>query len=639
MILYLPCKECGSGLPIIKGSKTLCPYCGSKTLYMESIYSFKHFLAEILKLVSIRNKTRLKNKELERRKYLTKSFFNKLNFDFNEYRHLIITKLDNIDIDPSRLFNLIRSAGNFEIILENFLLPYLKEDKTIKKYKEWKDLSFIINKSLLGLYYSYVAKNSIYIEKCVRYYQLAEKNYKNIVDYCNISKLENNGSKLYKKKEFFLILTEFVTVLRDVLKRNPKYFSNKLENLLKRLNKIDEKNIQIYNLYSQIEHVYQLERDTCHLLEKVKVDNPLLTSGPLEENIIFDTEENLEKLNSIRAWIKIVSEKYQKYQRNLLKLHSGKLIQYLESYRTEFINYKDKNVAMFNDLLETMITKALDIYNLEALEVLNTLSDFIQIDIFKENIIEKFETEYKDLTKLDNLLKNFINDLFKKPLLRNLESEYYEKLISLISGKHTEFDKHILKYINHIFQEFEEVRNKKVLSLEEQRNQFSLELKPNLQKLIDSSFNLNEKVLPYPLFIDIKIQNKKLKVNNSECISLVIENPNLTDIKDIKIYFFMPNSFQSKLKFSSIKKLKVNELRIIKTKVIPKKRGTFLFMVMAEYQHVNKTFWMPSIKLELEVEKVKENLKHNYYPIIKANIYNNGFEPTRFLKYNRSQII
>ena len=65
----------------------------------------------------------------------------------------------------------------------------------------------------------------------------------------------------------------------------------------------------------------------------------------------------------------------------------------------------------------------------------------------------------------------------------------------------------------------------------------------------------------------------------------------------------MPDSFQSKLKFLTIKKLKVNKRRIIKTKIIPKKKGTFHYMVMAEYQHANNTFWMPSIKLELEVEK------------------------------------
>jgi len=631
---FLPCKNCGSSLPLIKGSKAHCPYCGAKTFYMESIYSFKRYLALILNLTSIKTQTSLKNKELERRKALIETFFKKLNSSFNEYRHLVITKIDDININPKKLFFLIRSAGNLELIIENFILPYLIDEKTINKYKEYKDLSFIINKSLLGLYYSFLAKNSKIIEKCFSYYKLVEKNFQNIVDYCNITKFENNKSKLHKKKELFVILTEFTKILRNILNKNPKYFSDKLGNLLNRLRKIEEKSIHNYNLYLQIENIYQLERDTSVLLEKVKRDNPFSIKSPLEENIIYyTTEENLEKLNKGSDWIKTVSQKYQNYQRNLLKLHSGILIQYLESYRAEFINHKNKNVEKFNDLLEAMIIKAFNAYNTEAVEVLNNLSDFIHNDIFNDTIIERFEIEHKDLIQLDNILKKFINDLVKKPLLPNLESGYHNKLVSLISGKHTEFDKYILKYINRLFQKFDEIRNKKILSLEEQKNQFSVELKPNLKKLIDLSFNLNEKVLPYPLFIDITSQNNKLRTNEPEIINLTIENPNLTDIRDIKIHFFMPESFYSKLKFTSIKKLRAKERRNIKIKIIPINNGAYLFMVIAEYQHTNKTFWMPSIKLELEVEEIINN---KYHPIIKAGKYHNRLEITRVLTYRRN---
>lgn len=66
----------------------------------------------------------------------------------------------------------------------------------------------------------------------------------------------------------------------------------------------------------------------------------------------------------------------------------------------------------------------------------------------------------------------------------------------------------------------------------------------------------------------------------------------------------MPNSFQSKLKFLSLNKLKANERRKLKIKIVPKEKGIFPFMVMIEYQHSNKTFWMPSIKLKLEVEEI-----------------------------------
>ncbi|MFW9999167.1 MAG: hypothetical protein ACFE9Q_12915 [Candidatus Hodarchaeota archaeon] len=637
MISYKPCKKCGCGLPIIKGSAVQCPYCGSKTLYMESMYSLKYYLSEILDITLSKTEKKVKNSELERRKSLIESFFYNLNSNFNEYRHLIITKLDDIEINPVKLFNSIRAAGNFEIIVEEFLIPHIKDIQIKRKYEEFRDRSYIINKSLLGLYYSYLAKNSLYLENCANYYQLAETNYQNIVDYINIINLENSKCKIYDKKNIYIILSEFAAILREILNRNPKYYSDKLEDLLEKLINIKADDFQKINLYTQIEKIYQLERNTSVVLEKVKIDCPLLSSDILEENIIFNKEENLEKLDSFSNWIKMVSEKYQNYQRNLLKLHSGKLVKYLELYREEFINYKNKSVEKFNSLLEAMIIKAFDTYNSEAIEVLTTLSDFIKGDVFNENIIERFEIEHKDLIELDDLLKNFITDIFKKPLLHNFKSEYCKKLISLISVKHTEFDEYILKYINRIFQNFEEIRSRKVLSLEEQKHQFSLELKPNLQKLINLSFNLNEKALPYPLFIDIKVQDRKLKLNNSETITILIENPNLTDIKDIKIYFFMPNSFHSKLQSTSIKKLRANESKKIKTKVIPKKVGAFLYMVMAEYQHSNKTFWMPSIKLELEVERIEEIVNYSFYQV-NPGIYRNALEAIRIQRYIGSYI-
>ncbi len=632
---YLPCKKCGSGQPTVKGSVAQCPYCGAKTLYMEAIYSFKYYLGEILNTTLYKTEKLAKESELERRKSLIDNFFYSLKADFDEYRHLIITKLDKINIDPLKLFHTIRTAGNFEIIIEEFILPYIKDEEERKKYEEFKDHSYIINKSLIALYYSYLAKNSLSVENCEKYYKLAENNYKNILDFCNISKLENIKSNIYKKRDIYVILTEFTNILRGILNNNPKFYSDKLEDLLDRLIKINAEDFRKYNLYNQIENIYQLERETSVVLEKVKIDCPLLSTDNLEENLIFNNEENIEKLNSVRNWIETVSERYQRYQRSLLKLHSGKLVKYLESYRTEFINYKNKNVQKFNTLLEVMILKALEGYNSEAVELLNSISDILQEDKLNGKIIEKFEIEYNDLIQLDNLLKNFIKDLFEKPLLRDLEAEYYKKLISLISTKHSEFDNYILKYINYMFQRFEEARSKKILTLEEQKNQFSLNVKPNLERLIKLSFNLDKKVVPYPLFIDLKVQNKKLKLNHPEIITVSIENPNLSEIKDIKIYFFMSDSFESKLEYTSIKRLKSNEISKIKTKIIPKKVGNFLFMVMVEYQHINKTFWMPSIKLELEVERDEELAKYNQYQLSKPGFLQSDIELNRINRFMR----
>jgi len=632
---FLPCKKCGSGLPAIKGSIAHCPYCGAKTLYMESIYSFKYYLAEILNLTLTKTEKLVKPSELERRKSLIDNFFYNLKSDFDEYRHLIITKLDKINIDPSKLFHSIRSAGNFEIIIEQFIIHHIKDKESRKKYEEFKNHSFIINKSLLGLYYSYLAKNSLSIENCEKYYQLAENNYKNIVDFCNVVHLEDVCSTIYDKKDVYVILTEFTAILKGILNQNPKFYSDKLEDLLDKLIKVKTDDFRKYNLYNQIENIFQLERETSVVLEKVKIDCPLLSTDNLEENLIFNNKKNMENLNTVRNWIESVSERYQRYQRSLLKLHSGKLVKYLESYRNEFINYKNKNVQKFNNLLETMIIKAFDAYDSETVEILNSISDILQDTKFNGKLIEKFEIEYKDLIQLDELLKKFVRDIFEKPLLRDLEAEYYKKLISLMSNKHLEFDKYILKYINHLLQQFEESRSKHVLSLEDQKIQLKLKLKPNIRKLLSLSFNLDEKVIPYPLFIDIKVQNRKLKLNHPEMITVTLENPNQSGIKDIKIYFFTSDSFESKLEYTNIKKLKANEMTKIKTKIVPKKIGNFLYMVMVEYQHVNKTFWMPSIKLELEVDRDEELAKYNYYQMSKTGFFQNDIEINRIFKFMR----
>ena len=602
----------------MKGAIVQCPYCDAKNFYMESFYTLKYYMSDILNISSLYKSKKVTPNEILRRKILVENYFYEIKSNFEEYRHLIITKLDSINVDPVKLFYLIRASGNFEIIIDRFLLTYLEEDISKKKYLEFRDKAYVINKSLLGLYYSYLAKNSTVYSKCFRFYQLAENNYQNVVNYCRITNLENFNTLLCKRAKFYSILVKFTIIIRNILDKNPKLYLKKLESLLQDLEEIYGNDIHIYNLHKQIEDIIQLVRDTCIVLENIRIDDPFLSKAPIDEEQIFTINDSLNELNRVRNWINNLSEKYQKYQNGLLKLHSGRIIKYLGSYRKEFIAYKRKNAEKLDQVLGSMVKKALESYNNETVEAIESLNHLMQQNIYNGNLIEKFKIGHDDLIEMDDVLKNFVNNLFEKPLLRNLESEYYKELLSIISGKHTEFDKHILKYINQMLKDFEDMRMKKILSLEEQKTQFISDIKPNLQKLIDLSFTLNGEILPYPLFIDIKIPNQKLKVNHPEVLTLIIENPNISDIKNIKIYFFIPDSFQNKLKFTSIKKLKANEIRKIKSRINPKEKGSFPSMVMIEYQHINKTFWMPSIKFKLEVEEPKKLIS---YPTPYKDLY------------------
>ncbi|MFX0043189.1 MAG: hypothetical protein ACFE8L_09775, partial [Candidatus Hodarchaeota archaeon] len=226
---FLPCKRCGNSLAAVKGSIVQCHYCKTSNLYMESIYVHKNYITEILNITTIKNKKKITINEIERRKTLIESYFRELNLNFNEYRHLIITKLNDIEVNPTKLFKLIRAAGNLEIVIENYLLPHIKEEYTRRKFQKIRDLTYIINKSLLGLYYSYLAKRSIRLKDCHKYYQLTERSYQNIVDYCKITQFENYS--LTKEEKLYSVIVNFVSILSNILTENPRYFSDKLKNL------------------------------------------------------------------------------------------------------------------------------------------------------------------------------------------------------------------------------------------------------------------------------------------------------------------------------------------------------------------------------------------------------------------------
>ncbi|MFX1374519.1 MAG: hypothetical protein ACFFA0_01790 [Promethearchaeota archaeon] len=633
MISHLPCKKCGSSLSLVKGSIVQCPYCRAENLYMESFYTLKYYLSDILEISSLAKEKKINNKEIVRRKIAIETYFTNLTSNFKEYRHLIITKLDSVKIEPIKLFYLIRASGNLELIIDRFLLRYLEGDSSKRQFMELRDKSYIINKSLLGLYYSYLAKTTNRFRKSYIFYQYAEKNYQNVVDYCNIVNLDDCNPDFDKIGQFYSVLVKFTNIIRNILDKNPKLFSKELEDLLHDLESIYNSNIQIYNLYEQIEDIVQLERNTCILLKDIRLNDPFSSTESLNEEQLISNDESLDDLNRVRCWIKDISGKYQKYQNSLLKLHSGRIVKYLSSYREEFINYKNKNAERLDEILGIMINKALESYNCETVEAIETLSSLIQKNIYNENLIDIFKMGHDDLIEMDEVLKNFVNNLFEMPLLRNLESEYYKKLKTIITGSHTEYDKYILKYIDRMVRDFEDLRNKKVLTLEEQRSQFISEIKPNLQKLLDLSFTLNEEILPYPLFIDIITPNHKLKLNNPEVLTLIIENPNIIDIKNVKIYFFIPKPFQNKFKSTNIKKLKANERRKIKIRINPKEKGIFPSMVMIEYQHINKTFWMPSIKFKLEVGDAKII---SYPPMFNRGFYQ--LDATRSTKLLRDTI-
>ena len=605
MLNYLPCINCGANLSIVEGSLVQCFHCGTKSTYSDSIKLLNDYLMEILNMST---KTKVEEtidpQEIVRRKSAISSFFHEISEAYYDYKYLILTKIDDIELDSKKLLELIRKIGTFKIIINSFLMPLVKEGLSKNELKDIRDSAHIFHKSLLGLYFSSLAKEKFKIEDCSEFYQFAERNYKNNVEYCDILKIENPNFNITKTKTLYSTLEEFAKLLRNILNENPTYSTEIFESLLADLDSIPDKGLKIHNLRTQIESIYSLGRDTSLILEEIRVADVFKIIDPLQENLLYNTEEVSEKFDKIKNWIEESTEKYNQYQKNLLKLHSGKFISYLESYRKEFTHRKKTNLQKFDELLDRVISKAMGDYNLETIESLDILSDFVKkLDLTTETIIQRFQEEHDVLLKMDETLKNFVLGLFKKTFLKDLESLYSAELISLISGKHSEFDTYLLKFIYQILRDFEDYRNEKVLSIEEQKNFFILELKPNIKRLIDASFTIHEDLIPYPLFIEVIMLSKMLTVNQEEKISVLIENPGKKDVKNINISFFVFNSFKSQLRYAQLRKIKSQERIQVDTEIIPTEKGIYHFMVMVEYKNVGETFWMPSIKFELEVNE------------------------------------
>ncbi len=140
--------RCGASSSIVEGTLVQCFYCGTKNVYSESVSLLNNYLAEILNIEAIdKISAEISNEEIERWRSSIESYFHEVSSGFYEHKKLIITKIDEDEIDKDKLLKLIQGTGNLEVIIEEFLLPHLKDTISKSNIQEIKLHAHIFNKS------------------------------------------------------------------------------------------------------------------------------------------------------------------------------------------------------------------------------------------------------------------------------------------------------------------------------------------------------------------------------------------------------------------------------------------------------------------------------------------------------------
>ncbi|MHA1895786.1 MAG: hypothetical protein ACTSU2_00190 [Promethearchaeota archaeon] len=607
--MLLPCTNCGHNLNIIKGAIVQCFACGTKNVHFDSYDLINAYLNEVLGYSKYTDeiKDQITEETLNYRINQINEYFTKYLEEINGLSEIVVSRVSGVSSKEKlqSIIKLGKNLGMLKILIDVYILPYVKGSIIENQYKEYSTYCEIYQYAILGYRFTLEAAEGFKAEEVTELYEKAAQNFEKSSELSlKYSLDEQYRFDFNNEKETFDIAAKFVGFLKAIIYKNPTYYSDDFELLM---NRADQLNFALArSLKNEINKIYTMANEAPVILEEMRKIKPIMSISSTKEKILYHSEEIIEQVENAKIWLNDIEERYKTLQGDIVKLHVGQFITYITNYRKEFYNRYKAAVEKYNQVIGLVVQNTLLDYTIYTTDLLEEMENItIYYSLPANELIERVRLVKKDILDIDSELKEFLFAILEMGLteddVKSLKAQHSLSIISDISEKHSIFDKLIFKYIKKITDAFIDERDEKRYTIEEQRDMFNVKVRPIIDNLLELSFTLKEDQIPYPLFMEVIMLSTTLEVEKEYGVNFILENPSKIPMLNVDVTFFVPNSFKIKLREYHIGKLKPNKKINVETRIIPTKPGIYHFMTMAQYEYSKEQFWMPSLKFKLKV--------------------------------------
>ena len=605
--LNLPCAKCGIPISIIKGTTTTCFNCGELNIFNDSFDIFSNFIQELFGYAKAIEEVEQDVQEstlLERQNAIDKAFTKFIN-ENRSVNKILYTKIDDkADVlDKLKILNLSKNASLLALTIENYMLPHIKNEYFKVQQKEIKTFLEINALLLWALSLSVEAKEAYNIEKTKDKYIQCEKQFARTLSVIEKLSQESQNGKVEEEKLIASIGKEFAKLLYNITDTNPAYFIDNTEEIEAKLKngtsrKITETNTQLLKIYDIAVNFSFINED----LRTLKFSAP----EPKEEHILYNLQSIKDEIIVYKRKLKEIKDKFGDIKKKLVILHCGNYLEYINTFIAEF-NKKYRDIQeIIDNTITNHVQKLIAEFSLEASEQFDLIEDMLKTGLVsQENLVAKIEQQKINLLETATNIKLYTEELTKLAELETLDKPLLNDVLTATMEKKAIFDKKIYKFTRKLIDDFVEQRNDQKMTLEQQRNHFSIKLMPKIDALKKLAFNRKNIEVSLPLLMELMVLTTKLEINHEQKVILLIENPNPYQLDNVEASFFVPNNIKITNQLFKMEKLKPYERKEFSVLILPTENGIYYIMAMVQYEDkVSKEqFWLPSVKIKITVGK------------------------------------